>query len=199
MAAQPAPKPATLAVELLERIDELSLSPGMVVGEAFAVHPIHLAGQPLRLKLAEDLGSVSVPVEPVGYSPQGVRKTLTFSVPQPVFEAFVALEEACRQNLAGLAPGSEVRALWRSSLCPARGGQATLKAKINLSGPCAARFYDDAGTQVGRPGTWTGLCVKALVLVRGCYVQRLANGAPSAYGMMLEVTHLSYGVPSCPF
>ena len=74
-----------------------------------------------------------------------------------------------------------------------------MKAKINLSGPCAARFYDDAGSHVGQPGTWSGLCVKALVLVRGCYVQRLAGGAPSAYGMMLEVTHLSYGVPSCPF
>ena len=196
MAAQP----ATLAAELLGRIDELSLSPGTVVGgEAFAVHPLNLAGQPLRLKLAEEIGSTSVPVEPVGYSPQGVRKTLTFSVPQPVFEAFVALEEACREKLAGLAPGPEVRALWHSSLCPARGGQPALKAKINVSGPCAARFYDGAGSHVGPPCAWTGLCVKALVLVRGCYVKRLAGGAPSAYGMVLEVTHLSYGVPSCPF
>ena len=135
MVAQPASKPATLATELLEHIDELSFSHGTVVGESLDVHPIHLAGQPLRLKLTEDLGSVSVLAEPVGYSPQGQRKTLTFSVPQPVFEAFVALEEACRQNLAGLAPRWEVRAFWRSSLCPARGEQATLKAKINLSGP----------------------------------------------------------------
>ena len=195
--AQPAPKPATPATELLECIEELSLSPGTAVGESLIVHPIHLAGQPLRLKLGED--SVSVHGEPVSYSPQGHRKTITFNVPRSVFEAFVALEEACRQNLAGLAPGREVRALWRSSLCPARGGQATLKAKINLSGPCAARFYDDSGSHVGQPGTWSGLCVKALVLVRGCYVQRLANGAPSAYGMMLEVAHLRYGVSSCPF
>ena len=195
--AQQAPKLATPATELLECIEELSLSHGTVVGESLIVHPIHLAGQPLRLKLGED--SVSVHGEPVSYSPQGHRKTITFNVPRSVFEAFVALEEACRQNLAGLAPGREVRALWRSSLCPARGEQATLKAKINLSGPCAARFFDDTGTQVGRPGTWNDLCVKAMVLVRGCYVQRLANGVPSAYGLMLDVTHLSYGVPICPF
>ena len=195
--AQQAPKLATPATELLECIEELSLSPGTAVGESLVIHPIHLAGQPLRIKLGED--SVSVLGEPVSYNTQGHRKTITFKVPRSVFEAFVALEEACRQNLAGLAPGREVRALWRSSLCPARGEQATLKAKINLSGPCAARFFDNAGTQVGRPGTWNDLCVKAMVLVRGCYVQRLANGVPSAYGLMLEVTHLSYGAPICPF
>ena len=75
-------QPATLAAELLGRIDELSLSPGAGGGEAFAVYPLEFAGQPVRLKLAEDPGSVSAPVEPVGYSPQGMRKTITLSLPQ---------------------------------------------------------------------------------------------------------------------
>jgi hypothetical protein len=199
MAGRSAPKPATLAAALLGRIGELSLSPGTVVGgEAFTVHPIELDRQPLRLQLAEDLGSISVPVEPVGYTQHGARKTLTFSVPQPVFEGFVALEEACRQELAGLGP--DVQALWHSSVCPARGlDQATLRAKINVSGPRGACYYNGANSPVGQPGAWSGLPVNAVLHARGCYVRRLASGAPSAYGLMLEVSHVSYGEVSCPF
>jgi hypothetical protein len=188
--------------ELLDNIDELSLTSekSQANSTGLAVYSLKLAGKPLDLKLAEDLESVSVAVEPSGYGTMGSRKTVTLNVPQHVFEAFAALEEACRQALAEFEP--DVNALWHSCVRPQQVFPATVRAKINTSSPRAARFYDSANAPAGPPKTWAGLPVNAVLHARGCYVQRLPNGTPAAYRLMLEVTHLSYGTSPaevCPF
>jgi hypothetical protein len=191
--------------ELLYNTDELSLTSEMNQAnstgfEAFAVYPLKLAGKPLHLKLAQDLESVSVAFEPSGHGTMGSRKNITLNVPQHVFEAFAALEEACRQTLATFEP--DVNALWHSCVRPQQVFPASVRAKINTSGPRAARFYDSANVPTGPPEAWTGLPVNAVLHARGCYVHRLPNGRPAAYGLMLEVTHLNYGASPaevCPF
>ncbi len=80
MATTHRPTPATLAAELLERIDELNFSsdgtgagrkalkvePSRAAMPSTTVYPIDLAGQPLHIKLAEDLDSISIANEPGG-------------------------------------------------------------------------------------------------------------------------------------
>lgn len=193
---------ATSVSELLDCVDELSLTTekGGSGRTGLTVYPLKLSGRSLHLKLAEDLESVSVAFEPTGYSTLGTRKTLTLNVNQRVFDAFAAMEEACRQELATLEP--DVNALWHSSIRPQQAFSATLRVKINTSSPRAAHFYDSSSAPAAPPSTWPGLPVNAVVHVKGCYVQRLPNGAASAYGLMLEVTHLVYGAnPAeiCPF
>ena len=112
-----------------------------------------------------------------------------------MFEEFAALEEVCRQKLAEVEP--KVQAMWYGCVCPARGHQATLRAKVNIVGPTCC--YSGELLPADPPVKWPGLRVNALVLVRGYYVQRLASGTVSAYGLALEVTHLSYEETSCPF
>ena len=89
MATTHRPTPATLAAELLERIDELNFSsdgtgagrkalkvePSRAAMPSTTVYPIDLAGQPLHIKL----DSISIANEPGGRT--CTHKRVTFKVP----------------------------------------------------------------------------------------------------------------------
>lgn len=186
----------TTVSELLEGIDNLSLSPPHDVGKGMMVQAIRLRGAPLHLKLSDDKDNLTVPFEPSSWGGGSeTRKSVVFNIPEPMFEAMAELEDWCRQVLEDQHPA--VQAMWTSSIKPAERYSASLKAKINLAGPRPVRFYDEAAQPTTDPPTsWKGLQVNVVVHVRGVYIQK------QAIGLMLEVTDLRYGQPpkrACPF
>jgi hypothetical protein len=181
---------------LVERGDDLSLGPPCdVPAKGMKTQAIRFRGTCLRLKLSK-AESLSVPWEPStwGGGCSETRKTITFNISQPAFEALAELEDWCRQTLKSAHPS--VQAIWRSRIRPAEKYSAAFTAKINLTGPHQARFFDEEARPAKPPLSWKGLSVNAIVDVRGIYIQR------QSIGLMLEVTDLQYCKPSqpaCPF
>ena len=174
--------------ELSQCMDKLNLSEPTSVGNSgMKVCNLKLEGKPLIVKLAQGLETITTPFEPSVYQGTGqeARKGIVFSIPPDVFDAFTAVEEFCKNNLEGLNP--KVHALWSSSLRPSDKHPARLKAKINVDGNRAARFYDEGNEPAELPENWKALPCNAVLQVRGCYIQR------QGIGMLLEVTHLQYG------
>ena len=73
-----------------------------------------------------------------------------------------------------------------SSLKPADKYGATVKAKINLAGERAVKFYSAANEPCEAPTDWKGLHCNAVVCVKGVYIQR------QGVGLLIDVTHLQY-------
>ena len=183
----------TTVSQLLEGIDHLSLSSPHDAGRGMKVQPLRFRGAPLHIKLSSD-NDLTVPFEPTSWGGGSeTRKSIVMNIPEPLFEAMAELEDWCRQVLEDDNPG--VQALWTSSLRPAERHSASLKAKINVSGPRQARFYDQAAEPTSPPPSFKGLRINAIVHVRGVYIQK------QGIGLMLEVTDLRYGQlpPANPF
>ena len=186
----------TSVAQLLAGIDGLSLTAPRDGVAGMTFRGIQLNGQPLRIKLADDLESITLPFAPSVFKGTGdePRKGIVFSVKPQVVEAMAVLEDACRQLLEDSNP--KVQALWCSCIKPGEQYAATLKAKVNVAGQKPATFYNAAGEAVPPPVDWKGLSVNAVIQVRGCYVQR------QSIGLMLDVTDLQYGElvqKQCPF
>ena len=174
--------------DLAQRIDQLSLSQPTNVGKGgMKICFLKLDGQVETVKLAPDLETITAPFEPSVFQGTGdeERKGILFNIPQDTFDAFAAVEEFCRQALDESFP--KIQSLWSSSLRPSDKYPATLKAKINVSGARAAKFYNDANEPAEQPENWKHLPCNAVLQVRGCYIQK------QGIGMLLEVTHLQYG------
>jgi hypothetical protein len=184
----------TTVSQLVEHIDDLSLASPYDAGKGMKMLPIRFQGAPLHLKLSSD-NDLSVPWEPSSWGGNTEpRKSITFNIPQPVFEALAELEDWCRQVLEDTHPA--IQALWISRVKPAEKYPATLAAKINLAGPRQARFYDQAAQPTEPPTSWRGLAVNAVVHVKGVYIQK------QSIGLVLDVTDLRYAAPPervCPF
>ncbi len=174
--------------ELSQCMDKLSLSEPTNAGKSgMKVCNLKLEGKPVTVKLAHDLETVSIPFEPSVHQGTGqeARKSIVFTIPQDVFDAFIAVEEFCINTLEESNP--KVHALWSSSLRPSDRYPPRLKAKINVDGNRVAKFYDEANESAAPPENWKGLPCNAVLQVRGCYIQR------QGIGMLLEVTHVQYG------
>ena len=91
----------------------------------------------------------------------------------------------CRHALEGAVPNTD--SIWSTSLQRSANYPATFKAKINLLGDRAAKFYDVADETAERPSNWKRLPCNAVLQVRGCYLQR------QSLGLLLEKTHLQHG------
>ena len=174
--------------ELSQRMDKLGLSEPTTAGKSgMKICNLTQEGKPVTVKLADDLKTVSTPFEPSVYQGTGqeARKGIVFSIPQDMFDALTIVEEFCRNSLEESNP--KVHGLWSSSLRPSDKYPARLKAKINVDGNRAAKFYNEANELAELPEHWKTLPCNAVLQVRGCYIQR------QAIGMLLEVTHLQYG------
>ena len=181
---------ATTGPQLLEGIDNLSLSSPYAAGQGMKMRSIRFCGEPLILKLSNDT-TLSVPFEPTAWGAgSGSRKTIAFNAPEPLFEAFAELEDFCRQLLEDEHP--TVQALWSSSIKPTGRYPAILKAKINTSEPRQAKFFDAANEPTEPPASWKGLQINAVIHVRGVYIQK------NTIGLSLEATHICYGPPPPP-
>ncbi len=186
----------TSVAQLLAGIDGLSLTAPRDGFAGMTFRGVLLNGQPLRVKLADDMKSITLPFAPSVFKGNGdePRKGIVFSVLPQVVEAMAELEDACRQMLEESCP--RVQALWCSCIKPGDKYASTLKAKINVAGPKPANFYNVACEAVPPPVEWQRLPVNAVIEVRGCYIQR------QSIGVMLEVTDLQYGELArerCPF
>ena len=147
--------------------------------------------QPLALRLGgEDLDSMkTVAFEPSVYQGAGAEasKGIVFRMSSADFEAFQKIEDWCKKSLATQVPNAD--ALWSSSAKLTDKWGAQLRAKINVSGPYVAAFYDEGKQPCRPPQVWKGLQVSVMLQVRGCYVQR------NSVGLLLDVTHLRYAEP----
>lgn len=186
----------TSVAQLLAGIDGLSLTTPRDGFAGMAFRGILLNGQPIRIKLADNMESITLPFAPSVFKGIGdePRKGIVFSVTPQVVEAMAELEDSCRQMLEDSNP--KVQALWCGCIKPGDRYASTLKAKINVSGPKSATFYNVAGEAVPPPVEWQRLPVNAVIEVRGCYIQR------QSIGLMLEVTDLQYremARKQCPF
>ena len=146
---------------------------------------LRLDSKPVVLKLT----GLTIPFEPSVFQGTGQepRKSMLMNITQEIFDAFATIENFCRQP--------EQQALWTSSLKPADKYGATLKAKINVTGERAVKFYSAANDPCEAPTDWKNLRCNAVVLVKGIYIQR------QGVGLLVDVTHLQYAeaVQGSPF
>jgi hypothetical protein len=179
---------ASISVQQLqEGLDTLRLSPPKDVQRGMRIYSLTLEDRPLLLKLAGDMHSITVPFEPSVFNGTGdePRKGIVFNITPELLEVVAQLEDTCRQLLGETIPN--IDALWCSSVKPSEKYSATLKAKINVSGPRVCPFFDEANKPAEAPVTWKGLPVNAVLSIRGCYSQR------QNVGMIIEVVALQYG------
>jgi hypothetical protein len=180
----------TTVPQLLEGIDNLSLSSPYDAGQGMKMRSIRFRGAPLIMKLSNDT-TLSVPFEPSAWGAgSGSRKTIAFNIPEQLFEAMAELEDYCRQLLEDDHPA--VQAMWSSSIKPAGRYSAMLKAKINTADPRRAAFFDAANKPTEPPTAWKGLQINAVIHVRGVYIQK------TTIGLSLEATHIRYAPPPPP-
>ena len=114
------------------------------VGEV-SISPV--TGTSLQLLPRGRMGDITTPFEPSAFQGTGdeVRKGVLFSVPDDVYAGIAAIETWVQGAL------EEPYAIWNPSVRPPGNYGATLKAKINVSGPHACLAYDTAGQPPGLP------------------------------------------------
>ena len=83
----------------------------------------------------------------------------------------------------------KVDSLWNSCTKPPADYAASIKAKINVSGPKPVAIFDESGKEAALPNPWERQAANAVVSVRGVYSQR------TGCGLLLDVTHLN--IRSC--
>ena len=119
------------------------------VGEV-SISPV--TGTSLQLLPRDRMGDITTPFEPSAFQGNGdeVRKGVLFSVPDDVYAGIAAIETWVQGAL------EEPYAIWNPSVRPPGNYGATLKAKINVSGPHACLAYDIAGQPREFPTDWKG-------------------------------------------
>ena len=141
----------------------------------------------VQLAPKSQMGSVTTPWAPNVYRGTGEeeRQTITFDIPQEIYEQFQRLEGAILEKARGVVPN--VDAFWHSALRPAGNHSAALKAKIHTSGKRMCRFVDEQGQPIEPPTEWRGLPVLPILAIRGLFIQK------TMVGLMLDVAALMVG------
>ena len=146
----------------------------------------------LQLLPKERLGEILTPFEPSVYRGTGSepRKGIVFAVPPDVFEDLEKIDKWAQSQ-------RQEQGVWHSCLKPAGTYSASVKAKINVTGPNKCNVVDMHGKPAPWPGAWARLKLISILEVRGIYSQKTGSG------LILEVTHLMLGEPeadaSCAF
>ena len=181
--------PATRISELAANIEDFSLDgpKAMAGNKMLNIANITYKNKPLRLMLDEWLPII---FEPSVYNGTGneERKNIVFGVSPTIEEGLAIMEDAILQALSETHPN--IHALWTSSIKPASGDhEASLKAKINVSGKQPCRFFDESNQPTEVPDVFRPLEAKIVLQVRGVYTQISA-------GLMLSVSHTQTRLPS---
>ena len=176
--------PATRISELAANIEDFSLDgpKAMAGNKMLNIANITYKNKPLRLMLDEWLPII---FEPSVYNGTGneERKNIVFGVSPTIEEGLAIMEDAILQALSETHPN--IHALWTSSIKPASGDhEASLKAKINVSGKQPCRFFDESNQPTEVPSEFRPLEAQIVLQVRGVYIQK------TAAGLMLSVSHM---------
>ena len=143
---------------------------------------ITFKGQPLLLKSNAWLRIV---YEPSVYNGTGQeeRKNIVLELTPEIEQVLATMEDTIRQTLDEKVPN--IDAIWVSSLKPSAGSSGpTVKAKINVSGKQACKFYDEDNVATEPPSAFRPLDAKVVLRIQGVYVQK------QAAGLMMTVTHM---------
>ena len=177
--------------EIASCTDQFSLSaPTAVKGGTMKICYLKFNGKPLSIKLSDNLETINIPFAPSvfgGGTGLEDRKGIVFNIPDEVFDNFAVLEEWCRTKLVEHFPNIE--SIWTSSVKPKDKFSSSLKAKINVSGPRVAKFYNADNEIADPPECWRQLPCNAVVVIRGCYCQK------GSIGLLVDCTHLQAGTP----
>ena len=174
--------------QLLECVDEVALTTARTGPLGVMFRQVYFAGKPFAIRLADASGAITVQCKPSAFGGTGseARQNITFRVPQSVVAAFCELEDCLHQLLEDEYP--DVLARWSSCIKPGSGQhQATLRAKITISGSEQTRFFDASQTLTDAPKEWRRLPVNAVLAARGVYIQK------KLIGLTFDVTDMEYG------
>ena len=161
------------------RLSNVKSGPNKLLKTAFA----SFQGKPLYLKLSDTF--LRIPFAPSMYNGTGdeERKTIVIEIRPEIEEVFAQLEDIMRQSLEE--QQANIDSMWMSPIKPASGSyNASIKAKINVSGAKQAKFYNEENLAVEPPTDWRNTEAQVVVHVRGAYLQK------NAAGLMLDVTHM---------
>ena len=176
-------RPYTGIDELANTMEEFALSDVKTsTNKMLKIANVTFKGQPLSLKPNEWL---RILYEPSVYNGTGQeeRKNIVLELTPEIEEVLATMEEAIRQTLDEKIPNIE--AIWISSLKPASGFRGpTVKAKINVSGGQACKFFDEGNVATSPPVAFKHLEAKVVMRIQGVYIQK------QAAGLMMTITHM---------
>ena len=133
--------------------------------------------------------SATIPFTPSCFQGNGdeERKGIVLSISQEDYDKLSEFSESFKTQLIELYP--DINKSWNNCMKPATEKYPSqLKAKINVKGDRACKFYNPQGLTIEAPSNWGRLEVTAIVRLGGIYVQSKTRGA----GMTLDVTHVQY-------
>ena len=168
-------------IQEIEQAPLIELSKPKELSHGMKIHKVQSDG-PFSFKL-----SASTPFAPSVFQGTGQeeRQGIVLSISPEVYDQLTSFSDSFKAQLSEKYP--DIAQKWTSCLKAATDKYAAqLKAKINLKGDKACKFFSPEGLSIKTPETWRRLEVTAVVRIGGIYVQ--SKGA----GMLLEVTHLQY-------
>ena len=143
---------------LLKDVDNSEWSLGAPrQGKYVITYPLKLGEKAAAVQLAEsDSHEIATPFPPSCFQgDEGARQSITFNVPEEVFQRMATLEDSLCELLKPAHPN--IRDLWHS--CLKVGGQCSpqVRAKINLSGDREVQCVDESDQPIMAPTDWRGL------------------------------------------
>ena len=144
-------------------------------GKFVATFPLRRGNGLAALQLVPgDSHDISVPFPPSTFQDaEEPRQTLTLNIPEDVFLAFAAVEDAVRDLLRPL--HANIDSLWHTSLRQAGTFPAQLKVKVNLSGGREVQVFNENDQHIDAPTNWRGLQVVPIVTL-AAFVQSKTAG-----------------------
>ena len=138
----------------------------------------------IQLLPSDCMGEITTPFAPSVYrgTVNEPRQGIVFSVPDAVLLALAQIEDWAQKQSPGIP--------WHSALKTGDTYPASVKAKINVTGPNACRILDAKGQPAAWPENWRRLPVLPILEIRGIYSQKTGRG------LILDVTHLMVGSTS---
>ena len=142
---------------------------------------VYALSKPLSLKLS-DACDLVVPFSPGVFNGKGneERVNICFTISDEWVDAVKRLEGVCKEKVG--------ESTWASCIKETEGYAPLLKAKLQLTGEKACKYYDDEGRSTSMPLSWNRIQCNAIISVRGIYF------AGTSTGLQLDVTHIQY----CP-
>ena len=173
------------AIQEITQTPFLQLNKPKLLSHGMKIYNVPYEGGAFVFKLH----GITTPFTPSVFNGTGeeTRQSVVFSIPEDVFKILNGFEDDFKAQLSTEYP--KVAETWHSSLKPADKYAATFRAKINLSGDKACKFFTTEQEPTSTPSNWRGFEVNAVIRIGGVYTQ--SRGA----GMLCEVTHLQYDQP----
>ena len=167
------------AIQEIEQIPQIDVSKSKLLPQGMRVHRFP---EVFHFKMA-----ATTPFAPSAYGGgtggEDQRQGILLSIKPEDFASLALVEKEIQNQLSEMYP--KLSKKWISGLKESAEYPPQVRAKINLSGPRACRFFDEAGKPtVEAPQNWRNLGVNVVLRVSGVYVQ--AKNA----GLILDITHL---------